>query len=93
MILTTPTAATTDAGIFFPAAQCQAREIPKPQCQVPRPRRQCRAPDSNAEYRRLPGNAERGIRHLERGYIHTQTDSHPTCKRPTRHQASNLVYM
>jgi hypothetical protein len=38
-----------DRGFFFAAIQC--REIPEPECQVPRPRRQCRQPvKPNAEY-------------------------------------------
>jgi hypothetical protein len=70
-------------GNFFPAHQCrvpttsapmpsrnqtlQCREIPKPQCQVPRPRRQCRAPHSNAELlwdaEATQCRGEQGIRH------------------------------
>jgi len=75
-------------GNFFPATRCrvpttsapmpsrnqalQCREIPKPQCQVPRPRRQCREPQfANAE---LVWDAEatqcRGKQGIRHSYIY-----------------------
>ena len=66
-------------GIFRAALQC--REIPKPQCQVPRPRRQCRQPqpEPNAEYgedRAMPSRAmpSKALGFDVKIYIHSNSD-------------------